>query len=180
MVMLPARARAAKLPIDFSISAKLKLIGIAQNRHDQSAVGGDGDADVEIIVVHDVVVLDRGIHGGKLAQRLDARLGEERHEAELHAVLLLEGFFVARPQLVHHVQIDLVEGGEQRLGGLRLHHALGDARAQPRHGHALLGAAATQARLGRHRSGGLARGGLRRGMGGATGDGCAGASFAAR
>ena len=77
---------------------------------------------------------------GKLLQRLDAGLGEERHESELHAVLLLERILVARAQFVDGLQVHLVERGQQRLRGLRLHHALGNARAQARHRHALLGA----------------------------------------
>ncbi len=55
-------------------------------------------------------------------------------------MLLLEPLLVALAQLLHALQVDLVEGGEDRGGVLRLHQALGDARAQPRHRHALLGA----------------------------------------
>ena len=88
---------------------------------------------------------------GKLLQRLDAGLGEERHEAELHAVLLLERVLVASAQIVDGFQIDFVERGQQGLRRLRLHHALGDARAQASHRHALLGPRAARAgcRLGR-------------------------------
>ena len=53
------------------------------------------------------------------------------------------------------------------MSRLCLHHALGNARAQPRHGHALLGPAAAQARLRRHRRGGLPR---RRRSGGHRGE----------
>ncbi len=82
----------------------------------------------------------------KFLQGLDRRLDEERHEAELHAVLLLEAILVARAQFVDRLQVDFVERGQQRLRGLRLHHALGDARAQARHRHALLGARAAARR----------------------------------
>ena len=87
-------------------------------------------------------------------------------------MLLLERLLVARAQFVDSVQIDFVERGEQRLRRLRLHHALGNARAQPGHGHPLLGAAAAC--------------GLGAGAVGATGAGAAGgaagagASLAAR
>ena len=78
--------------------------------------------------------------GKRFSASIDG-LDEERHEAELHAVLLLEAVLVARAQLLHRAQIDLVEGREQRLRRLRLHQPFGDARAQSRHRHALLGAA---------------------------------------
>ena len=84
----------------------------------------------------------RGIDDREPLQRLDRGLHEERHEAELHAVLLLELVLVARAQFLHGRQVHLVEGGQQRLRRLRLHQALGDARAQARHRHALLGARA--------------------------------------
>ena len=172
MVMVPARARAAKLPICFSISAKLELIGVAQHRHDQSAIGRDGDADVEVFVIDDVVAFDRGVDGREFLQRFDTRLGEEGHETELHAVLFLERVLVARAQFVDRLQVDLVERGEERLRRLRLDHALGDARAQPGHRHALIGASAAHA-CGAAGAGGGASRGARAAAG-------AGASLAAR
>ena len=68
-------------------------IRVAQHRHDQAALGRDRDPDVEILVIDDVVALDRGVHDREALERLDRGLDEERHEAELHAVFLLE----ARP-----------------------------------------------------------------------------------
>ena len=52
--------------------------------------------------------------------------------------------FFSKPSLyfarsVHHgLEVDLVERGELRLRVLRLEQALGDARAQARHRHALI------------------------------------------
>ena len=84
----------------------------------------------------------RRVHHRVLLQRVHRGLHEEGHEAQLHAVLLLELLLVAVAQLDHRRHVDFVERGEDGGGGLRLHQALGDALAQARHGHALLGAVA--------------------------------------
>ena len=60
----------------------------------------------------------------------------------LHAVLLFEALLEALAHLHHRRHVDLVEGGQDGVGGLRLQQPLGHARAQPRHRHALLGAVA--------------------------------------
>ena len=92
-------------------------------------------------MVHDVVAFDRGIDHREVLERLDRGLHEEGHEAELHAVFLLEAVLVFRAQVHHGLEVDLVERGELRLGVLRFEQALGDARAQARHRHALILAA---------------------------------------
>ena len=57
-------------------------------------------------------------------------------------MLLLEAVLVAVAQLDHRLHVDFVERRQDRRGRLRLHQPLGDALAQPRHRHALLGPAA--------------------------------------
>jgi hypothetical protein len=69
-------------------------------------------------------------------------LDEERHEAQARAVLLLEALLVLLAHLDHRRHVHFVERGEDRGGRLRLHQALGDALAQARHRHALVGAGA--------------------------------------
>ena len=49
----------------------------------------DGDADVVIAVIDDVVAVDGGVDDGVLLQRVNDRLHDERHEAQPHAVLFL-------------------------------------------------------------------------------------------
>src|SRR5882757_812043 len=124
---------------------KTRLVRVPQYGNDQSAIRRNGDSDVEVLLIYDVVALDGRIHRREFLQRFDAGLGKEGHEAELDAVLLLELILVAAPQFVDSVQVHFVEGGEQGLSGLRLHHALGDARAKPRHRYALLGPRAARA-----------------------------------
>ena len=137
-VIAPSRARVAKAPTRLLDLGEAARVGVAQHRHDQAAVGRDRDADVVVLVIDDVVAVDRRIDDREASQRLDARLDEERREAELHAVLLLEILLVAGARSVDCRQIDLVEGREHRGRRLRLDQALGDARAQASHRHALL------------------------------------------
>ena len=61
-------------------------------------------------------------------------------------MLLLELVLVAVAQIDHRLHVDFVERGQDRRRRLRLHQPLGDARAQPRHRHALLGPLAEGAR----------------------------------
>src|SRR5205823_1640953 len=73
---------------------------------------------------------------------LDARLDEERREAQPDAVLLLELVLVLRPQGHDGGQVGLVEGGERGGRLLRLDEAGGDPladRAHPLAGLALAG-----------------------------------------
>ncbi len=73
--------------------------GITNDRHHQATLGGDGDAEVVVLVIDDVVAVDGRIHRRELAQRFDRRLDEERAEAQLHAVHLLELVLVARARV---------------------------------------------------------------------------------
>ena len=106
--------------------------------------------------------VDRRVDRRKLLQRVHRRLDEEAHEAELDAVLLLEALLVAVAQIDHRLHVDFVERGQDRGGRLRLHEALGDALAQPRHRHALLGPLRFRDASRRRRHG------ARRGRGGAA------------
>ena len=69
----------------------------------------------------------------------DGGLHEEAHEADLDAVLLLELLLEALAHFHHRRHVHFVEGGQDRVGRLRLHQAFGHARAQAAHRHALLG-----------------------------------------
>ena len=86
-------------------------------------------ADIVVVVVYDVRVLEVGIDRRKAPQRLHGRLDEEGHEAQAHAVGLLEAPLVACTQRHHRAHVDLVEGREDGRVALRLDEALGDALA---------------------------------------------------
>ncbi|MNQ57715.1 hypothetical protein D3C85_718820 [compost metagenome] len=134
-------------------------VGVAQDRNHQTLVGADGHADVVVVLVDDVRAVDLGVDGGQLAQGLNHGLGEEGHEAQLHAVALLEDFLVLGAQGHDVGHVHLVEGGQ--LGGrvLGFLQATGDGLTQARHLHPLfarlVGARGDRrSSLGRSRSGG--------------------------
>ena len=79
-------------------------VGVAQYRHNEAALGADGDADMVIVLVNDILAVDLGVDRGDILQRLHRSLNEEAHQPELHAVLLLEGVAIVAAKL-HHALI---------------------------------------------------------------------------
>jgi hypothetical protein len=113
-------------------------------------------------VVDDIGAVERSVDDGKFPERMHRGLHKKRHEAEPHAVLLLEALLVAVAQIDYRLHVDFVEGGEDRRLVLRLHQALRDARPQPGHRHALLRTLSGCARCDSGTRGGLRRGHCRR------------------
>ena len=66
-------------------------VGLLDHRHDQSPVERDGDADVHVAVIDDVVAVDRRVHDGHGSKRIGRRLDDERHVGELRAGFLVFG-----------------------------------------------------------------------------------------
>ena len=95
---------------------KAHLIGIAQNRHHQAARRTDRDADVEVAVVDDVVAINRCIDHRELFQGMHRRLDEEAHEADLDAMFFFELVLETLAHFHHRRHVDLVEGGQNRVG----------------------------------------------------------------
>ena len=75
------------LLLDFG---KGQLVCVTQNRHDQTAVGADSDADIVIVVIDNIAAVDARIDSWKFLQGLNAGFDEERHHAQLDAMLLCE------------------------------------------------------------------------------------------
>ncbi len=126
-----AFARLDRVRADVLLDVGIALqVRVAQHRHHQALFGRDRDADVVVLVIDDVIAFHRGVDRREFLQRFDGGLHEEGHEAELHAVLLLEAVLVLGAQVHHGLEVDLVERGELRLGLLGFEQALGDARAQ--------------------------------------------------
>ena len=123
-----------------------ELVAVAHHRHDQALVGADRDSEMVVVLVDEVGAVDFGVDRGDLLQRLHARLHEEAHEAELGAVLLLEGVLVAGAHRHHLGHVDLVEGGQHRGGVLRVLEAARDRLAKLRHPHPLLAGAVVGSR----------------------------------
>ena len=133
------------------------VVAVAQHRGHQTTGGGDGDADVEVVVVDDVVTIQPGVHFRIALEGLHYRLHVEGHEAELDAVLLLEDLAVLLAQIHDGLHVDLVEGGQHGGGVFRFQQTLGDALAQTGHRHPLLAATGQRGnrrdRRSSHRSG---------------------------
>ena len=105
-------------------------VGVAQHRHDQPLAAADGDADVEVVVVDDVVSSISALTAGTSFEGVDGGLDEERHEAELDAVLLLEHVLVLVAQGHDGRHVDFVERGEHRRRVLRILEAARDGLPQ--------------------------------------------------
>ena len=83
---LPSRAGGGE-PLDLALDLRERhLLDVPQHRHGQPAVGADGDAEVDVVVVDDVVAVDAGVDARELLQRQHDRAGEEAHEAQADAV----------------------------------------------------------------------------------------------
>ena len=62
-----------------------QFVGVLDDRHEQSPVEGDGDADIDVALVVDVVAFDRGVHDGPGAQSLGDGADEEGRVGELES-----------------------------------------------------------------------------------------------
>ena len=68
---------------------------ISQNRHQQSTLGRYGNPEIDVIVVDDLVAVDRAVDGGQLLQSDHDGAGEKRHQSQRYTVFLLKCFFVS-------------------------------------------------------------------------------------
>jgi hypothetical protein len=78
------------------------------------------------VILDIIVAIHAAIHGGDCLEGADDGLDEEAHEAELHAVLLGEGFLHFAAQLHDGRHVGFIEGGEDRSGVLRHDELLRD------------------------------------------------------
>src|SRR5262249_34035942 len=118
-----------------------RRVGVLDHRHDEPALRSNRHPEIEVVLVDDVVAVDRGVDRGNLVQRRHAGTREERHESEPDAVLLLEAILVLRAQRHDAAAVDLVEGGENGRCVLGGDQPLGDALADAGHRHALFAVA---------------------------------------
>src|SRR5207248_10206285 len=91
-VFFRSRSKIANGDLNFR---KAHRFGVTQHRHNQTFSAADRDADVKEVVVNYIGVAHFGVDHGKFLQTFDAGLHEERHEAELDVVLLLESLAIA-------------------------------------------------------------------------------------
>jgi hypothetical protein len=110
----------------FSTPAKESWSASRSTGTKQPLVGRDGAADVVEMVLHDFLAVEARVDRGHDLERVDDRLHEERHEAELDLVLLDEAVLELRPQRDDAGEIDFVERGQVRRFLLRAEEARGD------------------------------------------------------
>ncbi len=65
------------------------LVGVLDHRHDQAVRRVGGEADVEVLLQHQMVALQAGVELGELLQRGDAGLDQEGEHRHLDARLLV-------------------------------------------------------------------------------------------
>ena len=92
-------ARGGGESLDFTFDLREgQSLGIAQDRDGQPAIGADGDAQVNVLVVDDVVAVDFGIDAREFAQRQHHGAGEEAHEPQANAMHFLKPLLVLGAQ----------------------------------------------------------------------------------
>ena len=132
-------------------------VGVAHHRHDQPAFGADGDADVVVLLVDDLVALDLGVELRERAQRRDGGLDEERRDAEADAVRSLNASLRRSRSAITAVMstsLKVVSIAAVRCASTR-RRAMVARRL--RHAHALLAARIAGLRGGRWREPGRTR-----------------------
>ena len=110
------------------------LLGLADDGHDESPLEGDGDAEMDVLVVLDGRADERGVDDGEAAEGFNGRCGDEGHVGEVEAVALLEGGFLALAEADDAGHVHLVDGVDVGAGADALDHALGDDGAHFGHG----------------------------------------------
>jgi len=139
---------------------KAKLIGILDDRNDETLRCADGDTDVVIVLVDELVAIDLGVHRRPLLERDTGGTDEESHESKLHAVFLFERLLIGGAQVHGGAHVDFVPGGQHRRRLLRLLETARDHLAELGHAHpffaGIVGARRQPLRGGEglHRSGG--------------------------
>ena len=107
------------------------LVGVLDDRHDQPAVERDGDAEVDVLLVDDVVAVERGVDERMPAERVDDRLGDERHVGQLRAAPLVVRLLLLADPLDGR-EVDVEDRVHVRRRAPAEHHVLGDLPAHHR------------------------------------------------
>ena len=111
-------------------------IDVAQDRGHQTARRGYRHAHVEVVVIHHVVAIDRGVHFRIAFQRFYYRLHVEGHEAQTDTVTFFKRFTVLLTQIHDGLHVHFVEGRQHGSGVFRFQQTLGHAFAQTGHRYA--------------------------------------------
>ena len=80
----------AKFADGFFDLGKAHAIGAANNRNDQAIRCADGNRNVEIVEIDDLITLNLGVNGGNVTCGQRRRFGEKAHEAQTDAMFLFK------------------------------------------------------------------------------------------
>ena len=83
----PLRARPIRSFVMRAMVIEALLVGVGHERRDQPAFDGDRDVDVDVRVLDELVVLERGVEIRELAQRQRRRLDDQVVEGDLGRVV---------------------------------------------------------------------------------------------
>ena len=106
------------------------LIAVAEDWDDEAFFGTDGDADVEVVIEDDVIAVDAAVDLGDGFEGFGDGLDEEGHEAELDPVAGDEAVLEELTEIHDLRHVDLIEGGEDGGGVLRVDEVGGDFAAE--------------------------------------------------
>ena len=135
-----ARARVGQVGDAAAEPEQVLLVGVLQDGDDEPPVERDGDAEVDVLLVDDVVAVERRVEDRKRAQRAGDRLGDERQERQLRAVALVRRLLLLA-QLRDTREVHFEHRVDVRRGPPAEHHVLGDLLAHHAHRHDLDGLA---------------------------------------
>ena len=122
---------------DFSFDpAEGHVLNLMQHRHGQPALGTDGDAEIDVLVIDDILPFKIGVDAREFLERHHDGTREKAHKPKADTMHFLESLFEFRAEAHHFGEVDFIEGGEDRRRLLGLHEALGDGLADLRHLHA--------------------------------------------
>lgn len=118
-------------------SNKILAFGVTDNRSDKTLLGGDCNADVNVVAVDNGVTAVRTLNGsvdsGDILHGKHTSTGEGAHETKLHAGLLEHIVLVQFPELHQRGHVNLVESGKRSGGVLGLLQALGNTQTHTVH-----------------------------------------------
>src|SRR5262249_6645227 len=98
------------------------FFGAAYYGDDQAILPRHRDPDVDVVVVDDVVVIQRRVEQGILTQRDDTGPRDERQVGQRETIIGLELRLVTLAHLRHLGHIDAMHGGHVRRGALGHDH----------------------------------------------------------